>query len=346
MSRPDPDDRPDDLTERYRAASDQDPARPSDAIRQSIFAHARMIAAGQTVEPTRSRVTRRRAANDSSWRLTVAASVIVTGLATVLAWHFHARGPAPGQRPDAASWNIAADKQLAAAPPVTGAEKASEPLPAESKASTAPAPNAVTARSRQRLVAQAESAHTPHDEAPRPARDETAAFTSEAGSAGSSREALTSVEVPAERNADLARSASAARSESETRITSAQTAAPPGTPPSALEARRSAAPGAAASDRAKAQPAPPPLVMAAQSGDLGQIEQLLRGGASTEQADARGRTALLIATVRADLPMVRRLLAAGARADAVDENGDTPLAAARRQGTPELIHMLERGTQP
>src|SRR5215475_3814186 len=117
MSRPDPEDRPDDLTERYRAASAQDPARPSDATRQSIFAHARMVAAGQTVERTGSHGTRPRAANDSNWRLAVAASVIVTGLATVLAWHFHARGPAPGQRPDAASWNIAEDKRLAAAPP-------------------------------------------------------------------------------------------------------------------------------------------------------------------------------------------------------------------------------------
>ena len=343
MSRPDPDDRPDDLTERYRAASAQDPARPSDAIRQSIFAHARMVAAGQTVARTGPPGTRGRAANDPSWRRAIAASVIVTGLATVLAWHFHARGPVPGQRPDAASWNSGADKRLAAARPAAGAGKPSEPLPPESKASNAPAPNAVTAPSRQRLVAQAESPHTPHAEAPGTAHDETAAFASEAGSAASSREALASVEVTAERNANLA--GRVASSESESRITSAQAAAAPATPPSPLEARRSAAPGAAASDRAKAQPAPP-LVMAAESGDLGQIEQLLRGGASTEQADARGRTPLLIATLRADLPMVRRLLAAGARADAVDANGDTPLAAARRQGPPELINLLERGTQP
>jgi len=346
MSRPDPEDRPDDLTERYRAASAQDPARPSDAIRQSIFAHARMVAAGQTGERTGSHGTRPRASNDSSWRLAVAASVIVTGLATVLAWHFHARGPAPGQRPDAASWNIAEDKRLAAAPPATGAAEAPEPLSAESKASTAPAPNAVTARSRQRLVAEAESPHTPHAEAPlRAFNGQPAASKSEAGSAAGSLEARSNVEVTAERNADLASHPGAASSESENRITAAQSAASPATAPSALEARRPAAPGAAASDRAKAQPAPP-LIMAAESGDLGQIEQLLRGGASPEQADARGRTALLVATLRADLPMVRRLLAAGARADAADENGDTPLAAARRQGSPELIHMLERGTQP
>lgn len=345
MSRPDPDDRPDDLTERYRAASAQDPARPSDAIRQSIFAHARMVAAEQTVERTRSHGTRRRAANDPRWRLSIAASVIVTGLATVLAWHFHARGPVPGQGRDAASSDIGADKHLAAAPQVTGAGRASEPLPTESKASTAPAPNAVTARSRQRLVAQAESPHTPHDEAPRTAHNGSAAFKLEAGSVANSREELASVAVTAQRNADLARNAEAASSESESPISSGQAAAAPATPPSTLEARRFAAPGAAASDRAKAQPAPP-MIMAAESGDLGQIEQLLRGGANPEQADARGRTALLIATLRGDLPMVHRLLTAGARADAADANGDTPLAVARRQGSPELIHMLERGTQP
>jgi hypothetical protein len=341
MSRPDPDDRPDDLTERYRAASAQDPARPSDALRQSIFAHARRVAADQTVERAGSHGTRPRAANDPGWRLAIAASVIVTGLATVLAWHFQARNPVPGQRPDAASSNIGADNRLAAAGPVHGALGASEPEPTASKASTAPAPNAVTARSRQRLVAQAEGPYTAHNGQP-------SASKPEAANVASSREALASVAVTAEKNADLARNAEAASSESENPMSSDQTAATlaaPAAPPSTLEARRSAAPGAAASDHAKAQPAPP-LIMAAESGDLGQIEQLLRGGASPEQADARGRTALLIATLRADLPMVRRLLAAGARADAADANGDTPLAVARRQGSPELIHMLERGTQP
>src|SRR5215470_13058335 len=105
MSRPDPDDRPDDLTERYRAASAQDPARPSDATRQSIFAHARRIAADQMAERTPSHRTRRPPANYPSWRLTIAASVIVTGLATILAWHLHPRSPVPAQRSGAASWN-------------------------------------------------------------------------------------------------------------------------------------------------------------------------------------------------------------------------------------------------
>jgi ankyrin repeat protein len=86
--------------------------------------------------------------------------------------------------------------------------------------------------------------------------------------------------------------------------------------------------------------------MAAESGDLERVDQLLRSGLGTEQVDARGRTALLVATLRGDLPMVRRLLAAGARVDVADADGNTPLAAARRQGPGELERVLERATQP
>jgi ankyrin repeat protein len=88
------------------------------------------------------------------------------------------------------------------------------------------------------------------------------------------------------------------------------------------------------------------LLRAAASGNLELVDQLLRSGAGTEQTDARGRTALLVATLRADLPMVRRLLAAGARADVADEDGDTALAAARRQGPPELASLLEHAGHP
>jgi ankyrin repeat protein len=86
--------------------------------------------------------------------------------------------------------------------------------------------------------------------------------------------------------------------------------------------------------------------VAAESGNLELVDQLLRSGVSTEQTDARGRTALLVATLRGDMTVARRLLAAGARVDAVDAGGDTPLAAARRQGPPELVQLLERASHP
>ena len=319
MSGADSDDRPDDLTERYRAASAGDPVRPSDAVRQSILAHARSVAMDHASERTASAGTRRPAANDPKWRVTAAASVIAAGLATVLAWHVHSPTPVPAEAPNPASSNSAAHSQAAGGPAVPN--QASEPLPVEGRASTAPAPNAVTARSRQRTVVQAENPRTAHDAA--------ADLEMKRESTASTSQALASV----------------------TRATAAENAASGGTaieaeaaPPS-REARRSPALSAAAADRATAAPASP-LVTAAESGDLERVEQLLRSGIGTEHTDARGRTPLLIATLRGDLPMVRRLLASGARADVVDEDGDTPLAAARRQGSLELVRMLEQGTRP
>jgi Meckel syndrome type 1 protein len=82
-------DRPDELTEHYRAAAATDPARPSEAVRQSILAHARALAAGPVARhPTIAR-SGRPAAGDFRWRLSAAASVIVAGFAAILAWHAH-----------------------------------------------------------------------------------------------------------------------------------------------------------------------------------------------------------------------------------------------------------------
>jgi hypothetical protein len=124
-------------------------------------------------------------------------------------------------------------------------------------------------------------------------------------------------------------------------LATAQVAPSPAAAPPSVQARRSQALEAAAPARAGAA-ASSPLVTAAESGNLERVDQLLRGGMSTEQTDARGRTALLIAALHGDVTMARRLLAAGARADVVDEDGDTPLAAARRQGLPELVGLLEQ----
>ena len=336
MSGADSDDRPDDLTERYRAASAGDPVRPSDALRQSILAHARTVAMDHATERMVPAPTRRPAANDPSWRVTAAASVIVAGLAAVLAWNVHSPTPAPAHRPDPTSSNLAAHGQAAAGPAVP--KQASEPLPVEGPASTAPAPNAVTARSRQRTLVQAEN--------PRSAHDAAADLEMKRESAATTSQAPASVtRATAAENAASGGTAIEADPAFGRGTASSQFVPPPAPPPSRVEARRSPALSAAASDQATAAPTSP-LVTAAESGDLERVGQLLRSGISTEQADARGRTALLVATLRGDLPMVRRLLASGARADVVDEDGDTPLTAARRQGSPELVRMLEQGTRP
>jgi hypothetical protein len=101
MSGADLDDRADELTERYRAASAADPDRPGDALRQSIAAQAHKVAAARFA---------RSPGNDSRWRMRTAASVLIAGFAAVLAWHLQPpKAPAPsGQTPKPASSTLAA----------------------------------------------------------------------------------------------------------------------------------------------------------------------------------------------------------------------------------------------
>ena len=308
-------DRPDELTERYRAASAADPARPSDSVREAVFAYARTVAADQA--PRGITRPRSRAAHDSSWRLSAAASVIVAVFATLLAWHFHTPAPVRGTEPNPAASEVAADNRSATGS--SASSQPSEPLPIDRGASAAPAPNAVAARARERVNASADARSPRHD----------------ARIAGGS----------AAENATSDSNASDAERGLENPIATAQLAPSPAAAPPGVQARRSQALEAAASARAGAA-ANSPLLSAAESGNLERVEQLLRSGTSLEQTDARGRTALLVATQRGDVTMVRRLLAAGAHADVADEDGDTPLAAARRQGLPELVSLLEQATHP
>ena len=326
--------RPDELTARYRAASAADPARPSDSVRESVFAYARTVAADQA--PRGITRPRSRAAHDSSWRLSAAASVIVAVFATLLAWHFHTPAPVRGTEPNPAASEVAADNRSATGS--SASSQPSEPLPIDRGASAAPAPNAVTARSRERVNASADA------RSPRP--DAAAERSTEGASVASARQVPPRIAGgSAAENVISGSNASDAERGLENPIATAQLAPSPAAAPPGVQARRSQALEAAASARAGAA-ANSPLLSAAESGNLERVEQLLRSGTSLEQTDARGRTALLVATQRGDVTMVRRLLAAGAHADVADEDGDTPLAAARRQGLPELVSLLEQATHP
>jgi hypothetical protein len=327
-------DRPDELTERYRAASAADPARPSDSVRESVFAYARTVAADQA--PRGIMRMRSRAANDSSWRLSAAASVIVAVFATLLAWHFHTPAALRGTEPNPAASDVAASSQSATGS--SASSQPSEPLRIDRGASAAPAPDAVAARARERVNASADARSPRHDAA--------ADRGTEGASVASARQALPRIAFgSAAENATSDSNASDAARGLENPSVTAQVAPSPAAAPPNAEARRSQALQAAASPRAGAA-ANSALISAAESGNLERVDQLLRSGTSTEQTDARGRTALLVATLRGDVTMVRRLLAAGARADVADEDGDTPLAAARRQGLPELVSVLEQATHP
>jgi len=144
-------DRADEITERYRAASAADPVRPGDSVRESVFAYARSVVADQAPRGVTSAHTRRPAANDSSWRLSAAASVIVAVFATLLAWHLHRPAPMRDSGPDPATSELAASKQ-----PATGSSASGEPsapLPAIGAQAPRPLPT-------QSLPAR-ESASTP-----------------------------------------------------------------------------------------------------------------------------------------------------------------------------------------
>jgi hypothetical protein len=326
------DDRADELTERYRAASAADSARPGHAVRDSILAYARTVAADYATRGMASAPRRRPAANDVSWRMGAAASVIVAGFATLLAWHLHAPTGVPKQEPNQLSSQVAAHN-----PPATGsAVEPSEPSQVDRPEGAAPVPNAVTTRSRQRADARAE--------APAPAHDQL--LGTESGTAVSALQAPARHAAGAVgKNATPGGSAIDADRRLENPVGGVRAAPEAAAAPPAVNAPRAQTPDAAASARSSVTPNSP-LVVAAESGNPELVDQLLRSGVSTEQTDARGRTALLVATLRGDMTMARRLLAAGARVDAVDAGGDTPLAAARRQGPPELVQLLERASHP
>ncbi len=81
---------------------------------------------------------------------------------------------------------------------------------------------------------------------------------------------------------------------------------------------------------------------AAELGDLGQLEALLRGQPDLNARDAGGRTALLLATVNGHANAVAALLAHGADPRLADAQGVTPLAAARAAGNAEIVAIFAR----
>jgi hypothetical protein len=81
---------------------------------------------------------------------------------------------------------------------------------------------------------------------------------------------------------------------------------------------------------------------AAEAGDLAQLEALSLGQPDLNARDARGRTALLLATVNGHANAVAALLAYGADPRIADAQGLTPLAAARSAGNTEIVAIFAR----
>lgn len=83
-----------------------------------------------------------------------------------------------------------------------------------------------------------------------------------------------------------------------------------------------------------------PLGYAADRGDVGMIELLLKRGAKIEATGDRGRTPLSVAVVGGKSQAVDALLAAGANPNTVDHDGKPALVLAADQGSAEVACKL------
>ncbi len=83
----------------------------------------------------------------------------------------------------------------------------------------------------------------------------------------------------------------------------------------------------------------PPLVTAAERGDLAALRRLLDSGAAIEQRDARGRTALLAATHANQVDAARELIARGADVNAKDSMQDSAYLFAGAEGRLEILRL-------
>jgi Ankyrin repeats (3 copies) len=307
------------LAERYRNASAVEASRPSPALRNAILARAREVAAGNGRSDPAQVADARDAANDSNWRFKAVAGVAVVCVASLVAVHLH-------------------DSPMRQAEPRSGgANEPNGPVGPPAGVVFAPSPAPVPAIPPSVPVRQ--SGEVQRDRA-----------------VGKPAQPATSVERPP---TDAISRLAETDGRGLPRAPPASAAIQPSnTPPaehatenaqadlSALKATPSAAPSPTVSrerSRARADSQNSPLVDAAAAGDLPQVDNLLRGGASTEQADALGRTPLLMAALYARTDVVRRLLAAGANVNAAAKNGDTPLAVAQRQGSSEILKLMQVG---
>jgi ankyrin repeat protein len=100
-----------------------------------------------------------------------------------------------------------------------------------------------------------------------------------------------------------------------------------------------AAGGAAGSER--------PLIDAARNADREAVRALLKQGASVNQADADGTTALHWASYRDDVESAGLLLRAGAKVNAANDLGATPLWTASLNGSAAMVRtLLDAGANP
>lgn len=83
------------------------------------------------------------------------------------------------------------------------------------------------------------------------------------------------------------------------------------------------------------------MLLAAETGDLEQLQRCLDESTDIDSRDDAGRTALLLATLHDRKEAVAFLLAHGANPNAADAGGVTPLSAAIAGNHSAIIRMLK-----
>lgn len=353
----------DGLIEAYHRASELtgQASRPSQAVRDRILAQAEAQARLQS--PPAQVGTRRPAANESRWKLRALASVMVMGLAGLLAWQVERAPPEPDQAPAATAALPEATREALQLPPAqtttpadVGVPTGEAPLSAEAapaRRMAQPVPPAAPAPQSAKAAPQADA----------PMRQQRAATSVDAAGPAAAVAAapaaapatVPAAVPPAAADPFPASVAPTEPTERVERVESAESAdrlAPQAAARSTAKSAAAPSPAAApldssARDTASAlASAPMPLWRAAAAGNADAVRAALASGTSANATDADGRPALVIAVVQGDggprhQDVVRALIAAGADPARTDRQGLSAIDHARRLGQSGMLQALQ-----
>lgn len=340
MTAPDP--QRDALVERYRdAVRLADEAGPSAALRERILsrAHERQAAAlPGSSQPGVAAVRRHgAAANESRWRLQAFGSVMLGGVAALLAWHLY-RSPDGGPGTQAVPAKIEAPQVAAGSEPASRRErepgKHGDPVPSTAlpidreQEAHQPRDTAAQRLATAPLAKGVDRKAAAIADASPPAAPPPAAPVAPPSAAPEPPSAQVSAPPPAPLAAPAASAATSA---------SASASAPHTADALAKPAPRARREFAATPNTANAE-----LFAAIERNDISALHAALAAGADPSARDANGHRPLTLAAAAGRSQLVAALLAAGADPHALDREGLSALQHARRRADTDSIELLER----
>jgi len=295
-----------DVDDFYRRASAQDASRPSEATRRAVLAHAERVAAERRSRAPPREPSDRRLGPPRWWRPAVLGTLSAAAFAALLV---------------APRW---LELRPSEGEPVVAARDTR---------GTPPGPAAPESRADYATSAVREAAGTP----------EAVGGEQASAAARIARPPVAAAETRAKTPVDAARRAARAQS-AQSPHAEAQEGPLGGMPAAATQA--AAAPAARLLAAEPTRDSGEALRRAAETGDLPQLEKLLRDGIDLESRDGAGRTALMRATLAGKAAAVEVLLAHGADPNAADAQGTTPLEAARTLDFGAIAEALRRHGAP